>query len=138
MSNILLVCQVASLTSAAQALVREPYGCFEQTSAAVYPNVMAQQYFKTHPGASPKLMEKSYMLLATGLERLRGYEVEGSGGYEWFGKAPAHEALTAYGLQLFTDMAQVGSPCRVVLSSYSKSVLNRCCANWFRSCRSGI
>ncbi|GAQ82063.1 alpha-2-macroglobulin [Klebsormidium nitens] len=98
---------VASLTSAAQALVREPYGCFEQTSAAVFPNVMAQQYFKTHPGASPKLMEKSYMLLGSGLERLRGFEVEGSGGYDWFGKAPAHEALTAYGLQLFTDMAQV-------------------------------
>ena len=99
--------------------MREPYGCFEQTSAAVYPNVMAQQYFKTHPGASPKLMEKSYMLLATGLERLRGYEVDGSGGYEWFGEAPAHEALTAFGLQLFTDMAQVG--CSLYCFQYPRS-----------------
>src|SRR5207248_1856109 len=28
-------------------------------------------------------------------------------GYEWFGQAPAHEALTAYGLLQFRDMARV-------------------------------
>ena len=29
------------------------------------------------------------------------------GGFEWFGKAPAHEALTAYGVLQFLDMAKV-------------------------------
>ncbi|GAQ89697.1 hypothetical protein KFL_005520040 [Klebsormidium nitens] len=98
---------VASLTQALEALIREPYGCFEQTSATVYPNIMAQQYFKTHSGVSPQLMEKSYKLLGTGLDKLRSFEVKGSGGYEWFGSEPAHEALTAYGLLEFVDMAQV-------------------------------
>ena len=36
-----------------------------------------------------------------------GYEVSG-GGFEWFGNNPAHEALTAYGLLQFHDMAKVG------------------------------
>lgn len=53
-------------------------------------------------------MEQSYTLLGKGLQKLRGYEVNGSGGYEWFGHAPAHEAMTAYGLMEFVDMAQVG------------------------------
>jgi hypothetical protein len=100
--------QVASLTQALEALIREPYGCFEQTSATVYPNIMAQQYFKTHSGVSPKLVEKSYKLLGTGLEKLKSFEVKKCGGYEWFGSEPAHEALTAYGLLEFVDMAQVG------------------------------
>ncbi|MCA9069826.1 MAG: hypothetical protein KDA84_12925, partial [Planctomycetaceae bacterium] len=37
---------------------------------------------------------------------LTGYECK-SGGYEWFGQDPGHEALTAYGLMEFTDMAEV-------------------------------
>lgn len=108
---------MASLTQALEALIREPYGCFEQTSATVYPNIMAQQYFKTHSGVSPQLMEKSYKLLGTGLDKLRSFEVKGSGGYEWFGSEPAHEALTAYGLLEFVDMAQVGRLC-VLLPAY--------------------
>ncbi len=35
-----------------------------------------------------------------------GFEVAG-GGFEWFGSAPAHEALTAYGALQFQDMAKV-------------------------------
>jgi len=31
------------------------------------------------------------------------------GGFEWFGVSPAHEALSAYGLMEFTDMAKVSN-----------------------------
>ena len=34
-------------------------------------------------------------------------QVKESGGFEWFGASPAHEALTAYGLLLFLDMQKV-------------------------------
>ncbi|GAQ87713.1 alpha-2-macroglobulin [Klebsormidium nitens] len=100
-------CPLANFAHSLSALVREPYGCFEQASATIYPNILAQQYFKTHTGSSPSLVEKSYTLLGQGLKKLRGYEVNGSGGYEWFGHAPAHESMTAYGLMEFVDMAQV-------------------------------
>lgn len=97
---------LASMTESLAALIREPSGCFEQTSSTVYPLVMAQQYFMSHQGVDPSLIEKSSLILQTGYDRLRGFESK-SGGFEWFGADPGHDALTAYGLLEFTDMAQV-------------------------------
>ncbi len=97
---------LASMTEALESLIREPYGCFEQTSSTTYPLVMAQQYFLSHQGVDPTMVERSSQILETGYQRLLGFECK-SGGYEWFGSDPGHDALTAYGLLEFTDMAQV-------------------------------
>jgi hypothetical protein len=97
---------LASMNEALAALIQEPNGCFEQTSSTTYPLVMAQQYFMSHQGVDPALIEKSSAILQTGYDRLRGFESK-SGGYEWFGADPGHDALSAYGLMEFTDMAQV-------------------------------
>ena len=99
---------LASLTEALGRLIREPHGCFEQTSSTTYPLVMAQQYFTSHQGVDPKLIERSKALLDKGYKRLIGFECKKKG-YEWFGGDPAHEALTAYGLLEFTDMSKVSS-----------------------------
>jgi len=97
---------LASMTEALERLIREPYGCFEQTSSTVYPLVMAQQYFMSHQGVDPTLIERSSQILTTGYDRLMGFECQ-SGGFEWFGNDPGHDALTAYGLLEFTDMSKV-------------------------------
>eukprot|EP01105_Mastigella_eilhardi_P006189 TRINITY_DN1779_c0_g1_i1.p1 TRINITY_DN1779_c0_g1~~TRINITY_DN1779_c0_g1_i1.p1 ORF type:complete len:1158 (-),score=248.27 TRINITY_DN1779_c0_g1_i1:108-3185(-) len=96
----------ASLMKALAALIREPYGCFEQTSSVTYPTVMAARYFKTHSNVDPELVERANTMLQKGYERLVSFESK-DGGYEWFGESPAHEALTAYGLVEFLDMAEV-------------------------------
>ena len=67
---------------------------------------MAQQYFLTHTGVDPKLVEKSRDILDRGYKRLVGFECKAKG-YEWFGADPGHDSLSAYGLLQFTDMAQV-------------------------------
>lgn len=59
------------------------------------------------------IMEK----LKVGYEKLVGFETS-SKGYEWFGKAPGHEALSAYGLAQFNDM-------RKVVKFVDDKVLNR-------------
>lgn len=97
---------LASMNEALAALIREPCGCFEQTSSTVYPLIMAQQYFTSHQGVDPTLIEQSAKILATGYDRLRGFEAKNHG-YEWFGADPGHDALTAYGLMEFTDMSRV-------------------------------
>jgi alpha-2-macroglobulin-like protein len=97
---------LASMTEALQALLRQPNGCFEQTSSTSYPMVMAQQYFITHAGIDPGIVEKTKTLLETSYKRLTGFESPKKG-YEWFGADPGHEALTAYGLMQFTDMSRV-------------------------------
>ena len=41
--------------------------------------------------------EKILKMLRDGYDRLISFETT-TKGYEWFGKAPGHEALTSYGL----------------------------------------
>lgn len=97
---------LASMEEALNALLREPFGCFEQTSSTTYPLVMAQQYFINHSGVSPQKISQAKALLQKGYQRLLSFETTDQG-YEWFGSTPAHEALTAYGLMEFADMAKV-------------------------------
>ena len=97
---------LANLTEAMQRLIQDPCGCFEQTSSTSYPLTMAQQYFLTHAGVDPKLVEQSRTKLDTGYKMLVGFWCPDRG-YEWFGENPGHEALTAFGLLHFSDMAKV-------------------------------
>jgi len=100
---------LANMTQALEALIQSPSGCFEQTSSTCYPLVMAQQYFMSHQGVDPKLIERSRTLLDDGYNRLTGFECKTTKGFEWFGADPGHDALSAYGLLEFTDMALVRS-----------------------------
>ena len=87
-------------------MLREPSGCFEQTSSTNYPNVMIMQYLKQHDVADAALLERSSRLMDSGYKKLTGYESPKKG-FEWFGGDPGHEALTAYGLLQFADMSDV-------------------------------
>eukprot|EP00727_Mastigamoeba_balamuthi_P000912 m51a1_g10818 putative alpha-2-Macroglobulin (1432) ;mRNA; f:50872-55512 len=97
---------VANLVQALEALVREPFGCFEQASSTTYPATMALQYMKTHQGVPEELVRRAGDVVDKGYKKLVAFETRG-GGFEWFGQAPAHEALTAYGLLEFLDMSKV-------------------------------
>ena len=83
-----------------------PGGCFEQTSSSTYPNVLVLDYMKTTGKITPELRMKAEGFINAGYQRLVSFEVPG-GGFEWFGHAPAHSILTAYGLMEFYDMSKV-------------------------------
>jgi uncharacterized protein YfaS (alpha-2-macroglobulin family) len=97
---------LANLSKALERLIQDPSGCFEQTSSTSYPLTMAQQYFTSHTGVDPKMIATAQEKLDAGYKRLVGFETK-ERGYEWFGENPGHEALTAYGLLHFSDMARV-------------------------------
>jgi uncharacterized protein YfaS (alpha-2-macroglobulin family) len=88
------------------AILRMPYGCFEQTSSATYPNILALGYMKRTKKLTPEVHAKAEGLIASGYQRLLTFEVHG-GGFSWFGQAPANKILTSYGLMEFADMAKV-------------------------------
>jgi uncharacterized protein YfaS (alpha-2-macroglobulin family) len=88
------------------AILRMPYGCFEQTSSATYPNVLALDYMKRTKKLTPDVRAKAEGFIANGYQRLLTFEVPG-GGFSWFGQAPANKILTSYGLMEFADMAKV-------------------------------
>jgi len=104
---------LADLQKGLEGLLREPYGCFEQTSTTNYPNTLILNYLKSSEQGNPDAERRARELLQRGYQRLTSFECEKPGGkgregYEWFGgQAPPHEALTAYGLLQFNDMAGV-------------------------------
>ena len=97
---------VDDLMSGVESILREPYGCFEQTSMSSYPNALVLEYLKEQNNVDPKIIARAEKLLAKGYKLLITYETSEKG-YEWFGGAPGHEALTAYGLMQFSDMKNV-------------------------------
>jgi uncharacterized protein YfaS (alpha-2-macroglobulin family) len=88
------------------ALLRMPFGCFEQTSSTTYPNVLALDYLKSTGQASPEAQMKAEEYINLGYQRLTTFEVPG-GGFSLFGQNPPDRMLTAYGLLEFSDMARV-------------------------------
>src|SRR5262249_15270671 len=104
---------LAELQKGLDALLREPCGCFEQTSTSNYPNVLIMGYLKETDQTNPNVETRARQLMDRGYQQLTSFECtlpskNEKRGYEWFGgTAPAHEALTAYGLLQFRDMAKV-------------------------------
>jgi alpha-2-macroglobulin-like protein len=96
----------STLLSGLEGMLREPNGCFEQTSSTNYPNVMIMSYLQKNDIAAPEVSARASKLISSGYRKLAGFETPQKG-YEWFGGAPGHEALTAYGLLEFRDMQAV-------------------------------
>ena len=93
------------LMNGIESMLREPYGCFEQTSSSTYPNIFILKYLRETGKSNPEIEKKAMQYIENGYRRLIGFETA-ENGFEWFGHSPAHAALTAYGLLEFTDMQQ--------------------------------
>jgi anti-sigma-K factor RskA len=104
---------MADLVKGLEGLLQEPSGCFEQTSTTNYPNTLILDYLNQSNQANPQAAKRAKDLLDRGYARLISYEcpdtpAKTKQGFEWFGSPDrAHEALTAYGLLQFKDMARV-------------------------------
>jgi len=104
---------LADLVSGLEGLLREPYGCFEQTSTTNYPNTLILDYMNQTNQTNPQVAQRAKNLLDKGYGRLTSFEcpdtpLKTKHGFEWFGGADQqHEGLTAYGLLQFKDMARV-------------------------------
>lgn len=98
---------ISDLMKGVEGILREPYGCFEQTSCTAYPNAMVLNYLKSSGSSDSRLLASAGDLLDRGYKRLTTFETPQKG-YEWFGASPAHEGLTAYGIMEFADMKRAG------------------------------
>jgi hypothetical protein len=97
---------IAALTQGLEGILREPHGCFEQASSSNYPNTLVLNLLEANGDDVPVVASRARTLLPAGYRKITGYECKRQG-YEWFGADPGHEALTAYGLLQFADMAKV-------------------------------
>ncbi|MEM9821742.1 MAG: carboxypeptidase-like regulatory domain-containing protein, partial [Bacteroidota bacterium] len=112
------------LMAGMERMLRQPSGCFEQTSSANYPNVLVLDYLESTQAIRKDIQKRAMNYLRKGYHRLTGFEVKG-GGFDWYGEAPAHEALTAYGLLQFVDMKAVFPVDLEMLERNSRWLLSR-------------
>jgi len=96
--------------SGMQSILREPSGCFEQTTSTTWPNVLVLAYLAQTNMLTPDVQLKAQSLISTGYQRLLTFEHPG-GGFSWFGTQDpaALVSVTAFGLMEFSDMAKVAS-----------------------------
>jgi alpha-2-macroglobulin-like protein len=107
-----------------ESMLREPGGCFEQTSSSLYPNIYVLKYLRTAGKSNPEIEAKAMGYIERGYKRLAGYETK-LNGFEWFGNTPPHEALTAYGLLEFTDMQEFFDVDKQMIERTKKFLLDR-------------
>ncbi len=119
---------VGELMNGVEGMIRKPYGCFEQTSSATYPNIMVLQYLKATGKSNPEIEKKAFDFIKEGYRRLISFETK-EGGFEWFGHTPPHQTLTAFGILEFTEMKEV-------YPDVSEKMLQRT-INWLMNQRDG-
>jgi len=115
---------VAALTEGLEGILREPHGCFEQASSSNYPNTLVLNLIEASGDNVPSVSTRARELLPAGYAKITGYECR-ERGYEWFGNDPGHEALTAYGLLQFLDMANVYEVDRGMIDRTRRWLLDR-------------
>ncbi|HEY1047697.1 MAG TPA: alpha-2-macroglobulin family protein [Bacteroidia bacterium] len=89
-------------------MIMEPHGCFEQVSSLNYPNLLIYQLMKSRPKTVKMENEQGIRnILQSGYKKLIAYETK-EGGFEWYGRTPPNEGLTAYGLLQFYELEKLG------------------------------
>lgn len=98
---------MAQAVEGLDSLLQMPSGCFEQTTATLWPNLLVLDYMQTSGQLNPEIELKAREFVSLGYQRLLTFECTG-GGFTWFGDpAPANIILTGMGVMEFTDMAKV-------------------------------
>lgn len=87
-----------------EAVVREPHGCFEQSTSATWPNVMVAKYFAATGTGSEETVRRTVEMVQRGYQLLVSYEAP-QGGFNWWGDdTPGNKILTAFGILILEDM----------------------------------
>ena len=115
---------IEDIVESAKQMLRQPTGCFEQTSSTNYPNLLVLDYLRSTNTIDRETEGKAMEYLKAGYNRLISYEVKG-GGFDWFGRPPAHETLTAYGLMQFVDMKSVYDVDQALIDRTANWLLSR-------------
>jgi len=99
---------MAQVIEGMENIFRMPFGCFEQTSSILFPNILALQYMQENNIDNPALTQRALEYISSGYQRLLTFEVPGvPGGFSLFGDAPAETVLTAYGLMQLKNLTSV-------------------------------
>jgi hypothetical protein len=87
-----------------EALLQEPNGCFEQTTATAWPNTLVAKYLELTGALTPERREEVIGFVTRGYQRLLTFESP-TGGFNWWGDAdPGNRILSAIMIWHLADM----------------------------------
>jgi TonB-dependent SusC/RagA subfamily outer membrane receptor len=84
-------------------LKREPYGCFEQLSSTIYPNVFILDYLRSTKKMDPGTEYNAVRNMKKGFEKMLSYKNR-DGGFSYFSSSGSDVALSAFALLQFNDL----------------------------------
>lgn len=87
-------------------LVTVPHGCFEQTTAATFPNVLILKIEKQRPDADSAAVARIHGLVVAGAERLRNFQ-HSDGSFSLHGNGKPDPWLTAVGLAELAALSEL-------------------------------
>ncbi len=98
---------MAQAVEGLDSLLQMPSGCFEQTTATLWPDALVLDYITKQGTITPEIELKAREYVNAGYQRLLTFECTG-GGFTWFGDPnPANLILSAMGVMEFTDIGKV-------------------------------
>ncbi len=115
---------LADVLKGMERMLNQPNGCFEQVSSSNYPNLLVLDLLRSTGTLLPEVEARAMQYLQDGYQKLTAYECK-TGGFDWYGRDPGHEGLTAYGLLEFKDMSNVFKIDKSILDRTIKWLLSR-------------
>lgn len=105
-------------------LKQEPYGCFEQLSSTVYPNVFILDYLKSTKKMNPGTECNAVRNMKKGFEKMLSYKNR-DGGFSYFSNSESDVALSAFALLEFRDLKKYVNVDTKLIQNLSSFILSK-------------
>lgn len=105
-------------------LKREPYGCFEQLSSTVYPNVFILDYLKSTHKINSGTEYNVVRNMKKGFEKMLSYKNR-DGGFSYFSNSESDVALSAFALLEFRDLKKYVNVDTKLIQNLSSFILSK-------------
>lgn len=105
-------------------LKREPYGCFEQISSTVYPNVFILNYLKATNKINSGTEFTVVKNMKKGFEKMLSYKNK-DGGFSYFNGNESDIALSAFALLQFRDLKKYVNVDAKLVQNLSSFILSK-------------
>lgn len=109
-------------------LKQEPYGCFEQLSSTVYPNIFILDYLKSIKKIDVNTESNVIRNMKKGYQKMLSYKNK-DGGFSYFGGNESDVALSAFALLEFKDLKKYVSVDTKLIQNLSSFILSKRDAN---------
>lgn len=107
---------------------REPYGCFEQLSSTVYPNIFILDYLKSDKKIDTTTENLVVKNMKKGFQKMLSYKNR-DGGFGYFSSEESDVALSAFALLEFMDLKKYVNPDAKIIQGLSSFILSKKNAN---------